>query len=102
MVFPRPEYWIELPFPSLGEMATQSSILAWEKPWIEYWIELPFPSLGELPSPGIKPASPSLAGGFFTAEPPGELPGILVFNENIWVLSLKVESIDGKWREVGM
>ena len=68
----------------------------------ECWIELPFPSLGELPSPGIKPASPSLAGGFFTAEPPGELPGILVFNENIWVLSLKVESTDGKWREVGM
>ena len=40
----------------------------------EYWSELPCPSPGDLPHPGIKPVSPSLAGGFFTAEPPGE-PG---------------------------
>ena len=26
---------------------------------------------GNLPDPGIKPASPALAGGFFTTEPPG-------------------------------
>ena len=41
----------------------------------EYWIGLPFPSPGDLPDPGIKPASPvspALAGGFFTAEPPGK------------------------------
>ena len=31
---------------------------------------LPFPSPGDLPDPGIKPASPALAGGFFTTEPP--------------------------------
>ena len=68
----------------------------------EYCSGFPFPPPGDHPNPGIKPASPSLAGGFFTAEPPGELPGILVFNENIWVLSLKVESADGKWREGGM
>ena len=37
----------------------------------EYWSGLPRPSSGDLPSPGIKPASPALAGGFFTAEPPG-------------------------------
>jgi len=35
----------------------------------EYWSELPFPSLEDLPDPGIEPASPALAGGFF-AEPP--------------------------------
>jgi len=35
----------------------------------EYWIELPFPYPGDLPNPGIKPASPALAGGFFTIEP---------------------------------
>ena len=35
-----------------------------------YWRGLLFPSPGDLPSPGIKPASPALAGGFFTAEPP--------------------------------
>ena len=32
----------------------------------EYWSGLPFPSPGDLPSPGIKPESPALAGGFFT------------------------------------
>ena len=36
----------------------------------EYWIGLPFPSPGDLPDPGIEPASPTLLGGFFTAEPP--------------------------------
>ena len=37
----------------------------------EYWSGLPFPSPGDLPDPGIKPASPALAGRSFTAEPPG-------------------------------
>ena len=38
-----------------------------------YWDGFPFPPPGELPNPGIKPtslASPELAGGFFTTEPP--------------------------------
>ena len=35
----------------------------------EYWSGLScFPS-GNIPDPGIKPKSPALAGGFFTAEP---------------------------------
>jgi len=38
----------------------------------EYWNRLPFPSSVYLPDPGIKPMSPVLAGGFFTAEPPGK------------------------------
>ena len=38
----------------------------------EYWNGLPFPSPGDLPHPGIEPASPMLAGGFFTTEPPGK------------------------------
>ena len=38
----------------------------------EYWHGLSFPSPGELPDPGIKSMSPALAGGFFTAEPPGK------------------------------
>ena len=36
---------------------------------------LPFPPSGDLPELGIKPespASPSLAGGFFTTKPPGK------------------------------
>ena len=40
----------------------------------EYWSGLPFPSLGDPLDPGIEPASPALAGGFFTTEPPGKSP----------------------------
>ena len=36
----------------------------------EYWSGLPLSSPGDIPDPGIKPMSPSLAGGFFTTEPP--------------------------------
>ena len=32
----------------------------------EYWSGLPFPPPGDLPDPGIEPASPVLAGVFFT------------------------------------
>ena len=39
----------------------------------EHWIGLPFPSPGHLLDPGIKPTSPALAGGFFTAKSPGKL-----------------------------
>ena len=41
----------------------------------EYWNGLPFPPKGVLPEPGIEPeslASPALAGGLFTTEPPGK------------------------------
>ena len=38
----------------------------------EDWSGLPIPSPGHLPNPGIKPASPALAGRFFTIEPPGK------------------------------
>ena len=37
----------------------------------EYWSGLPFPPPEDLPNPGTEPASPALAGGFFTTEPPG-------------------------------
>ena len=36
----------------------------------EYWSGLPFPSPGDFPKPGIEPASPALAGRFFTTGPP--------------------------------
>ena len=32
----------------------------------EYWSGLPFPIPGDLPSPGIEPVPPALAGRFFT------------------------------------
>ena len=41
----------------------------------EYWNGLPFPLPGDLPDPGITPASPALAGRFFTAEALGSPPG---------------------------
>ena len=37
---------------------------------------MPFPSPGDLPDPGIEPISPTLAEGFFTAEPLGKPPRI--------------------------
>ena len=40
----------------------------------EYWSKLPFSTPEDLPAPGIElasPASPALAGEFFTTEPPG-------------------------------
>ena len=38
----------------------------------EYWNGLPLPSPGDLSGPGIEPASPALAGRFFTTELPGK------------------------------
>ena len=38
----------------------------------EYLSRLPFPTPGDLSDPGIKPVSPSLAGRFYTTEPPGK------------------------------
>ena len=41
----------------------------------EYWSGFPFPPPGDLPDPEIETessASPALAGGFFTTEPPGK------------------------------
>ena len=38
----------------------------------KYRSGLPCPTPGDLPDPGIEPKSPALAGGFFTAEPPGK------------------------------
>ena len=35
----------------------------------EYWNGLPFPTPRDLPYPGTEPASPALAGRFFTTEP---------------------------------
>jgi len=38
----------------------------------EYWSGLPFPPPVNLPDLGIKPASPALAGGFFSIVSPGK------------------------------
>ena len=39
----------------------------------EYWSGLSFPFPGNLPHSGIELMSPTLAGEFFTTEPPGKL-----------------------------
>ena len=52
--------------------------LSMEFPRQEYRSELPFPSLGNLPKPGIKHASPTLAGGIFTIEPLGSPISVLL------------------------
>ena len=54
--------------------------LSMEFPRQESWSRLPLPTLRDFPDPGIKPVSPespTMAGGFFTTEPPGKpsLPG---------------------------
>ena len=50
----------------------QQAALSMGFPRQEYWSGLPFPSPGDLPNPEIKPSSPTLAGRFLTAEPPGK------------------------------
>ena len=59
-------------FVTPGTVAHQGS-LSMGFPRQEYWSGLPFPLPEDLPDPGIElgsPASPALAGGFFTTEPP--------------------------------
>ena len=49
----------------------------WDSPGWNTGVGLPCPPAGDLPDPGIEPvspASPALAGGFFTTAPPGK-PG---------------------------
>ena len=57
---------------------THQAPLSMRFPRQESWSGLPFPSPRGLPDPGIEPVSPVLAGGFFTAEPPGK---------SIWVVT---------------
>ena len=64
----------------------------------EYWSGLLFPSPRDLPDSGIEPtslASPALAGGFFTVEPPGKPQSILLLR----IISLRllyIINLEGK------
>ena len=49
--------------------AARQALMSMGFPRQEYWSGLLFLS----PHQGIEPASPALAGGFFTTEPPGKL-----------------------------
>ena len=55
--------------------AARQAPLSMRFPRQGYWSVLPFPSPGDLPNSKIEtssPASPALAGEFFTTEPPGK------------------------------
>ena len=53
------------PFVTLWTVACQAPLsLGFSRQ--EYWSGLPCPPPGDLPNPGIEPASPALAGRFFT------------------------------------
>ena len=70
------------------EMATHSSIFAWEIPWTvdcraplstgilqqEYRSGLPRPPPGDLPYPGIQLRSPALQADSLPSKPPGNPP----------------------------
>ena len=72
------------------------ALLSMGFPRHEYWSGLPFPPLKDLLNLGIEPtspASPALAGGFFTANPPGKPSLILVstfFRFHTQVMSLGI------------
>ena len=53
----------------------------------EYWSGLPFPTPGDLPNPESEPASPALAGRFFTTEPPGKLQFLYFVKSSVLVFS---------------
>ena len=50
----------------------------------EYWSRLPLPPPGDLPRLGIEPASPALAGRFFTTEAPGKPSWLLYLSQWTW------------------
>ena len=58
----------------LPRTAAHQAPLSTGFPRQEHWSGLPFLPPGNLPDPGIEPASPALAGRFFTTVPPGKPP----------------------------
>jgi len=56
---------------------THQASLSTGFPKQQYWSGLLVPPPRDLSNPGIKPTAPALAGGFFTAEPPG-IPGLRI------------------------
>ena len=59
----------------------------------EYSSGLPFPSPGDIPNPGIEPTSPTLTGGFFTANQGSFLLLTVVFCSDFLVVLQKLPYI---------
>ena len=72
----------------------QQPPLSMEIPRQEYWTALPFPPPGCLPDPGIKPASPALAGRFFTTAPLGGPIRLLLLIMQMGRLRLREMQVD--------
>ena len=89
VVYKRIQFWHIYTYMYICCAQSLSNVLLFVTPWAvahqaslslglfrqEYWSGLPFPPPGDLLDLGIKlvfPVSPGLAGGFFTAEPPGK------------------------------
>ena len=83
------------PFATPGNVAHQSS-LSMGFPRQEYCSGFPFPSPGDLPDQSIKPASPALAGKFFTTEPSGNYT-YLFFISTIKVYLLLTQNSMWMW-----
>ena len=64
----------------------------------EYWSGLLFLSLGDLPIPGIEPASPALAGRFFTTEPPGKPLAVLQWSSNACMIHAVNDKVNQGWK----
>ena len=65
----------------------------------EDWSGLTFPPPGDLPNPGIKPmspASPALAGEFFTTEPPEKPLSTQLFILNLILIKIPMVISDSK------
>ena len=64
----------------------------------EHWSGLPLSSPEDFPHPGTIPSFPTLAGGFFTTEPPGESQTERVppINSYIEVLNLNMIILMGR------
>ena len=68
----------------------------------EYWTGLLFLYPGDFPHPEIKPTSPALAGGFFTTEPPGKSPHlVLLKHRSDRVPFLLAPSTSCSWQSAG-
>ena len=87
---------------SLRPHGAHQALLSMEFSRQEYWSGLPFPPSRDLPDPGIKPASPALAGGFFTTIATWEAPlamGILLKGsfiiQELWGAAEKSISLTG-------
>ena len=62
-------------FATPGTIVPARLLYPWDFSWQEYWSGLPYSPPGDFPNSGIKlvaPASPALAGKFFTIAPPGK------------------------------